>query len=410
VCPEELKPFLVPIDSIRPDPENPRTGHDLDAIAASLKELGWHELIKTDGAGVVSVGHGRLEAARLIGETHVPVLRIDEARERAIARNVADNQTSALSAWDPKKLAAALDISPLLAEMSAGLGLDNVIAGLDMGADVGDGAGDAEPREDIAAELCEKWGTEPGQLWALGEHRLLCGDSTKAEDVERVMGGEKADLVVTDPPYGVSYAEKNEFLNAADEGNRIQTAIENDHRTPEEMYAFWAQTWRTLKPSLADHCSYYMTGPQGGDILLLLLSLRDEGWTLKHMIIWAKNNHVLGRCDYHYKHEPIIYGWMKKHRWYGDSGQTSLWEIARPSQSKFHPTTKPTELYARAVANSSATKDLVLDPFSGSGTAIIACEQLGRRCRAIEISPGYVAVALQRWAEATGKKPTAEVS
>jgi DNA modification methylase len=223
------------------------------------------------------------------------------------------------------------------------------------------------------------------------------------------MGGEKAGLMVTDPPYGVSYADKNAFLNAADKGNRIQTQIEGDHQTPAEVDALWRAAFRVWRGFVGKGACYYVTGPQGGDLLLLLLlALRDTGWPLRHMLIWAKNNHVLGRCDYNYKHEPIIYGWVDGgHKWYGDH-DVSLWEVDKPTKSEFHPTTKPVELFARAVGNSSADGGLVVDPFLGSGTTLIACEQLHRKCRAVEISPGYVAVTLERWHQMTGKTPVKE--
>jgi len=151
---------------------------------------------------------------------------------------------------------------------------------------------------------------------------------------------------------------------------------------------------------------YYSTGPQGGDLLLLLLqAMRQAGLPLRHMLVWAKNNHVLGRSDYNYKHEPIIYGWLDGgHKFHGPTNETSLWEIPKPQKSAEHPTMKPVELFARAVRNSSTKKSVVYEPFSGSGTAVIACEQEGRACRGIEIEPRYVQVAIDRWQNFTGKK------
>jgi len=238
------------------------------------------------------------------------------------------------------------------------------------------------------------------------KHRLLCGDC--ATEANILFNGDLFDLLVTDPPYGVSYAAKNEFLNAIARGNRIQKPIESDHKTPEQMSEFWRVCFGAIRTFSRPGAGYYVTGPQGGDLLLLLLlALRDSGFPLRHMLIWAKNNHVLGRCDYNYKHEPIIYGWVEGsgHKFFGGGGETSLWEINKPQKSDMHPTTKPVELFARAIKNSTSAGEIVYDPFLGSGTTLIACEQLGRRCRAIEISPGYVAVALQRWADATGKTP-----
>ena len=237
-------------------------------------------------------------------------------------------------------------------------------------------------------------------------HRLMCGDSTKHEDVERVMDGKKAQLMVTDPPYGISYADKNAFLNAVGRGNRIQTPIEGDHSTAEQMSDFWKLSFTASRSSMAIGASYYVTGPQGGDLLLLLLlALRESGFPLRHMLVWVKNNHVLGRCDYHYKHEPIIFGWVEgTHLWNGGNSEISTWEIDRSHVSDLHPTMKPVELCARAIRNSSNQGDIVFDPFLGSGPTIVATEQLNRICYGIEIHPRYVAVCLERMST-MGLKP-----
>jgi DNA modification methylase len=202
----------------------------------------------------------------------------------------------------------------------------------------------------------------------------------------------------------VSYASKNEFLNALDKGNRVQTAIENDHKKPEEMSAFWVAAFTTVREHMRPGASYYVTaGPQGGDLLLLLLALKEGGFPLRHMLIWAKNNHVLGRSDYHYKHEPIFYGWVEgAHTFYGGPSETSLWTIDKPHKSELHPTMKPIPLFAKAIVNSTKSGETVLDPFLGSGTTLIACEQLGRTCYGMEISPQYCQVIIDRWEKFTG--------
>jgi len=260
---------------------------------------------------------------------------------------------------------------------------------------------DAEPQIDRAAELQKKWRVKTGDLWQIGNHRLVCGDCTDAAVVERLMGGEKVDMVFTDPPYGVSYADKNDFLNSIDEGNRIQVEIENDHKTPGEMSIFWVDAFSTLRQFLRDGASYYVTSPQGGDLLLLLLlALKESEYPLRHMLIWAKNNHVLGRTDYNYKHEPILYGWVKGvHKFYAKH-DVSLWEIDKPHASKLHPTMKPVELYERGIKNSTQKGEIVADIFAGSGTCLVASENLSRKCRAVEISENYCAVILERMSEA----------
>jgi len=245
--------------------------------------------------------------------------------------------------------------------------------------------------------------TKLGDMWELGEHRVLCGDCSC---VAAKCYLEPYELLTTDPPYGVSYASKNKFLNSCDEGNRIQDEIKNDHQKPEEMFALWKQCFGAVRAYAKPGASYYVTGPQGGDLLLfLLLALKDSGFPLRHMLIWAKNNHVLGRSDYNYKHEPIIFGWTKgaPHYFYRKA-QTSLWEIDKPHQSKLHPTMKPVALFAKAMENSSKNNDVVADPFLGSGTTLIAAEQLNRKCYGIEIEPKYVDVCIERWENLTGGK------
>ena len=242
--------------------------------------------------------------------------------------------------------------------------------------------------------------TQPGDLINLGPHRLLCGDATNEEDVARLMDGKQADLLITDPPYGVSYASKNEFLNTFG-GNRNQTPMEGDHEAPAEMSRLWTTTFRHAYATLADDASYYITGPQGGDLLLLLLAIKEAGLQLKHMLVWNKNNHVLGRCDYNYKHEPILFGWKQTHHFYGQA-EVSVWDIQRPHQSKLHPTMKPVELPERAIRNSSQPGQTILDPFLGSGTTLIACQNLDRTCYGIEISPQYCDVTIARFLKHTG--------
>ena len=268
-----------------------------------------------------------------------------------------------------------------------------------------DPAEDPGPQVDRAEELREKWDVHPGQLWQLGEHRLICGDCTDPAVVERVMGGERAALCVTDPPYGVGYADKNKFLNSISRGNRIQTHIEGDHSTKEETQELWKSAFQQMNEVLSPGAVVYCFMPQGGDQMMMMMMMMGAGIEPRHELIWLKNNHVLGRVDYAYKHEPILYAWKAGgHKFYGDF-QTSILEFPKPQKSGLHPTTKPVELIEMLVSNSSLTGETVYEPFSGSGTTLIACEQLGRRCRAVEISPGYVAVALERWATATGKTP-----
>jgi DNA modification methylase len=266
---------------------------------------------------------------------------------------------------------------------------------------------DTTPEEDDVPDARPTTDIKLGDMFQLGGHRLLCGDSTKREDVERLMQGEKADMVFTDPPYGVSYADKNKFLNSIYWGNRIQIKIENDHKTVEDL----AETvifpsFCLIKDFLADKSSYYITAPQGGELLMMMMMMMQKsGLTLRHMLIWAKNNHVLGRTDYNYKHEPILFGWINRHEFYGNGEhQFSVWEIDKPHKSDLHPTMKPVSLIVNALQNSTAREGICMDLFLGSGSTLIACETTSRKCRGMEIDPKYCQVIIDRWEKFTGSK------
>ncbi|MFI5399234.1 MAG: DNA modification methylase [Candidatus Binatia bacterium] len=398
---------------------NTHTSRGMGALERSMRTDGYSTPMVAAADFEVFDGSARLETSAVLFDGIAPiVIHSDGTRPvihvrddipstadpRAKRLALAANRIAQLNLeWDPALLTRLLAELP---ELTPGLWTDEelrvVVRALEHLSSV-----DAEPQIDRAEELRKEWGVETGQLWRLGDSCLLCGNSTKPEDVARLMEGEKYTLLITDPPYGVSYAAKNAFLNAVGRGNRIQKEIEGDHRTPEEMSAFWLAAFSTIREAAAPGAAYYVTGPQGGDLLLrLLLALRDSGFPLRHMLIWSKNNHVLGRCDYHYKHEPIVYGWVEGgHKFYGSHSEFSVWEIDKPQKSDLHPTTKPTELYLRALMNSSAPGDIVADFFGGSGTMIIAAEQAQRSARVMELDAGYAAVTLQRYLDATGKQP-----
>lgn len=252
---------------------------------------------------------------------------------------------------------------------------------------------------DVDAALKEPPITKTGDIWQLGRHRLMCGDSTKKEDVDSLMDGKTADLLLTDPPYGVDYGSKNRFLNSIWFANRIEEPIFADSNIDD--YRAWFASWLS-NIQLSETNAYYLTI---SDQKLLDLSdaLIDTGFKISQYLVWVKNNHVLGRQDYANKHELIIYGWKGKHEFYGDF-QTTVWEIDRPQKNQLHPTMKPIELASRMIGNSSKAESIVLDPFCGSGTTLIACEQLNRVCYAMEISPEYVTVIIRRWEALTGQK------
>jgi len=251
---------------------------------------------------------------------------------------------------------------------------------------------------DKAEELLLKWQCKEGDLWRIGEHRLLCGDCTDKATVARLFGDNEADLTLTDPPYGVSYADKNKFFNEIGKGNHVQTEIENDHMSIDDIKPLWLGAFTNALNSCHDKASFYSFMPQGGDqMMMMMMMISEAGWMPKHELIWLKNNHVLGRTDYSYKHEPILYGWKRNgtHLYYGGF-QTSIFEFNKPLKSEFHPTMKPVELVTKLIENSTIANGLVYDPFLGSGTTMVAAQQTGRRCFGLEIAPKYCAVILQR--------------
>lgn len=391
-------------------PKNPRFIRDdrykalLKSIQDAPEMLTLRELLVYPYGGkyVVIGGNMRLRACRELGFSELPckVLPTDTPAAKLREYAIKDNNGFGQDDWD--LLANDWEVDEL------------TDWGMELPPDWGEtGEANQEATEDDFDEtkdavevVCQR-----GDIWQLGDHRLMCGDSTDAGAWALLMNGEKADMIFTDPPYGVSYAEKNEFLNALGAGHRLTKRIQNDDKKPEDMYDFWRQVFSILHDFSKEQMAYYITAPQGGDLLLLLLlqAIRDSGFMLKHQLVWNKNNHVLGRCYYNYKHEPIIYGWKigGTHNFYGNgSFKTSVWDIAKPQQSKLHPTMKPVELVANCMKDTTKEGDLCIDAFGGSGTTLIAAEQLGRRCYMMELDPHYCDVIIARWEKLTGKKAT----
>jgi len=254
--------------------------------------------------------------------------------------------------------------------------------------------------DDVPPEPEEPW-VQVGDLFQLGEHRLLCGDSTDVEDVSMLMGDRKIDMVFTDPPYNVDYSSKQELLNLWDGGDRITTVIANDNQIGAKEYASFCQAfYLAFEPYLNRLNSIYICG----NYERLIPYYKLSELKISNMLVWVKSSIVIGRMDYQNKHEFILYGWSGAHKWYSDRKQSTVWEFPKPSSSKLHPTMKPVELVERAIINSSNLESLVYDGFSGSGTTIIASERLERTCYAMEIDPKYVQVAIERWQNYTGRE------
>jgi len=375
------------------------------ALTGVLAEVGWvQQVVENVRTGNLIVGHLRVELAFREGDdTPVPYMQVDlsEAEEKLILATL--DPIGAMATADGRKLDELLRevstgdeaVQTMLAELAEKSGLEygKAQAPEDLG-----------PQVDRAEELRQKWQTERGQLWEIPSktvpgqaHRLMCGDSTTAEDVARLMGGKLARLVVTDPPYGVEYADKNAFLNTIAPGNRIQSPIAGDHGTKEGVQTLWRLAFHEMAAVMDAGAAVYCFMPQGGDQMMMMMM--GAGIEPRHELIWLKNNHVLGRVDYAYKHEPILYAWKDGgHKFYGGF-QTSVLEFDRPQVSAMHPTMKPVALIERLICNSSLAGELIYDPFLGSGTTMVAAEQTGRVCYGMEIEPKYVAVCLQRMAD-----------
>ena len=407
--PERIAPPLadlaVPISQLAPDPENARRHpqRNLDAIRASLDRFGQQAPVVYAIQGrrkVVVKGNGILAAAAALGWKRLAAIRSD-LRDRAVrAYAIADNRTGELSEWDDALLAEQLRE---LEEADFHLGdagftddeMAELVAGLD---EHGGGQGDVE--EDEPPEPEKKAISRTGELWLLGDHRLLCGDATKGDHVAAALGGHKPMLMVTDPPYGIEYdpdwRNKAFRANGKPNGGRAVGKVSNDDR------ADWGDAWALFVGDVA-----YVWHAAGPNEAMFLASLEAAGFEARNHIIWAKQQLVIGRGHYHIQHEPCWYAVRKggTAHWIGGRKQTTLWRIDKPHKSETgHSAQKPVECMARPIRNHGS--EHVYDPFCGSGTTIIACEHLNRKCCAIEIEPRYVDVAVRRWQNFTGRQAT----
>ena len=378
----ELKIEYLPIKALKPYEKNTRKHQkkDIDNIARSIEKFGMNDPIGIWKDNIIVEGHGRLLACKQLGMTEVPCVRLDhltdeQRREYAIAHNA----TAELSEWD-------LDILPdELAELNLS----------DFDFDFGiEGKEENEIVEDEAPEVDEENEpiTKPGDIWLLGRHRLMCGDSTDKATVEMLMDGKKANLVVTDPPYNVNY-----------EGTAGK--IKNDNMDNDSFYQFLFDSFTNMEHAMADDASIYVfhSDTEG---LNFRKAFADAGFYLSGCCIWKKPSLVLGRSPYQWQHEPCLFGWKKsgKHQWYAGRKETTIWEFDKPKKNSDHPTMKPIALISYPIKNSSMSNCIVLDPFGGSGSTLIACEQLDRICYTMELDPKYCDVIIKRWETITGEK------
>lgn len=379
-----MKVEMRALDSIKPYAKNAKK-HDqtqIDNVAESIRQYGFVQPIVVDKDGIIVIGHCRALGAKKLGLKEVPCVCVDDlTTEQVNALRIVDNKSNE-SDWDFDLLADELPE------------LDLSAFDFDFGIDDDE---ETEIVEDEAPEVDED--AEPianlGDIWQLGRHRLMCGDSTSIEDVQKLMGGQLADMLLTDPPYNVAYEGKT----------KDHLTIQNDSMDNDSFRQFLRDAFTSADAVMkqgavfciwhADSEGYNFRG-----------ACFDIGWKVRQCLIWNKNSMVMGRQDYHWKHEPCLYGWKDgaSHLWASDRKQTTVIDYQRPKKAEIHPTMKPVGLFDYQIKNNTKGGDIILDLFNGSGTTIMACEQNGRVARCMELDPRYVDACVKRWENFTGQK------
>jgi site-specific DNA-methyltransferase (adenine-specific) len=396
----------VAIDLLKHHPRNANNG-DVEAIKKSLAVNGWYgSVVANLSTKHILAGNHRVMAAKALGWETVPVQWVDVTPEEELRILVVDNRTTRIGQDDTTK------ITDILAELAnTPIGLEGTGYGAaDLDALIDELAGTADPAELLTDpdEVPEEVETrcKPGDLWILGRHRLLCGDSTKADDVARLMDGALADLYLTDPPYNVALG-MNETLEQAKARNRRVDGkqVANDSMDDQSFRQFLKDVFCNAFNAMNLGANYYIWhGPT--EAYNFAGAVKDNKQIVRQCLVWSKDSMVMGRQDYQWKHEECLYGWKDgaAHNWFSDYKQTTILEFNRPSRSEEHPTMKPVELFEYQIGNSCPPNGLVLDTFLGSGTSIIASEKLGMKCYGLELDPHYCDVIIQRWENATGQK------
>ncbi|WP_067521655.1 site-specific DNA-methyltransferase [Endozoicomonas ascidiicola] len=384
------------VASLTPYANNARTHSDdqVNQIARSIEEFGFVNPVLVGSDDVIVAGHGRLMAAKQLGMETVPVIvlgHLTETQRRALV--IADNQITTNSGWDEELLKLELtELDALDFDLDLMGFSDDELDGLLLPDEV-----EGQTDDDEVPEPEEHPVSETGDLWVLGDHRVLCGSATEQADVETLMNGQLADMTFTDPPYNVDYAnpEKN---GKAKKDRRIK----NDNLGT-EFYTFLLAALSNL---LAVSKGAIYICMSSSELDTLQKAFREAGGKWSTFLIWAKNTFTLGRSDYQRQYEPILYGWKEgsEHFWCGARNQGDVWYFNKPVKNDLHPTMKPVELVERAIHNSSKSRDIVLDLFGGSGSTLIACEKSHRSARLMELDPKYVDVIVLRWEEYTGKE------
>lgn len=393
---KEMQYYLADVSELIPYVRNARTHSEAQVaqIAASIREFGFLSPILVAEDNTILAGHGRLAAALKLGLKKVPCVKenhLTETQKRAYI--IADNKLSLNAGWDNELL--AVELSEL---EGADFNLD--LLGFDEAelSSIFDADKDVSDDDfDVEKELEEPCFSKTGDMWTLGRHRVICGDATKLETYKTLLENTKVNLVVTDPPYNVNY-----------EGSAGK--IKNDNMEDDKFYQFLFNSFVNMEQAMADDASIYVfhADTEG---LNFRKAFQDAGFYLSGCCIWKKPSLVLGRSPYQWQHEPCLYGWKKKgkHKWYAGRKETSVWEFEKSKKNADHPTMKPIALLAYPIKNSSMTNSLVLDPFAGSGSTLIACEQTGRVCYAIELDEKYCDVIVKRYIEQVGNDKSVKV-
>lgn len=389
----ELNYYLADVEELIPYARNARThsSAQITQIAASIKEFGFLAPIVIAEDNTILCGHGRFYAAQKLGLKKIPCVKeshLTEAQKRAYI--IADNKLSINAGWDDELL--AVELSDLQGE-----GVDLSITGFDEKelADLFDDKSKSDVEDDgydLSAALEKAAFVQRGDIWTVGRHRLMCGDATSADDVAALMGGKRANLLLTDPPYGVSFKSSSGLT------------IQNDSIKDEDFYSFLKSAFSAAVDCLEKGAAAYIfhADTEG---LNFRRAFVDAGFHLAGCCIWVKDSLVLGRSDYQWQHEPVLYGFLQngKHSWYSDRKQTTIWNFAKPKKNANHPTSKPLDLLSYPIQNSSQENAIVLDTFGGSGSTLMACELTNRICYTMELDEKYASVILRRYVDDTGR-------
>ena len=384
-----------PIEALIPYINNSRKHSDeqVAQISASIKEFGWTNPILVDGTNGIIAGHGRLLAARKLGMDKIPVIELahlSDTQKKALI--IADNKLALNADWDTELL--TIELNELMSDDFAldilGFDKDELNALLNV---IEPNAGLTD--EDAVPDVPEEPKTKLGDIYILGNHRLMCGDSTSIDAVEKLMNGQLADQLVTDPPYNIAY----------EGGSKKREQIKNDEMADDEFRQFLKDVYIAANAVMKAGAVFYIwhADTEGYNFRG---AAKDMGWKVRQTLIWNKDNSAFGRSDYHWKHEPCLYGWKEgaAHLWATDRKQTTVIECKRPSKSDLHPTMKPVELMEYQILNNTKGSDIVLDLFGGSGSTMIAAEKIGRKACLMELDPKYCDVIVKRWEDFTGKK------